>query len=166
MTQASSGRRFLRLRQWHWIKCEIPADRSSIGGLYWPTRSEKTRALVRFDSKSNAAASADERRWQISKAYLNTGAIDKAGMARAGDLAAIAASPTRALARQSQDLGYVDPLNHQIWYDHCSAFSSPRPQHSGESSLTARRLAGGPRYYLSSDPKQTARAQYHAMSKL
>jgi predicted metalloendopeptidase len=102
-----------------WMKtAEIPADRSSIGAFYIAdqVREKNTRALFDELLKGNADAGTDaERIANYYKAYLNTDAIDKAGMAPArADLDAIAAiADKRALAAAigSSLRADVDPLN-------------------------------------------------------
>lgn len=102
-----------------WMKtAEIPADRSSIGAFYIAdqVREKNTRALFDELLKGNADASTDAGRIaNYYKAYLNTDAIDKAGMAPAkADLDAIAAiADKRALSAAigSTLRADVDPLN-------------------------------------------------------
>jgi putative endopeptidase len=77
-----------------WMKnTPIPADRSNIGGGYIADqeREKNTRELFDGILKSNADAGTDEGRIaNYYKAYVNTDAIDKAGMAPAkADLDAI-----------------------------------------------------------------------------
>jgi predicted metalloendopeptidase len=77
-----------------WMKtAEIPADRSNIGGFYIADqlREKNTRALFDEILKANAAASSDEGRIaNYYNAYVNTDAIDRAGVAPAkADLDAI-----------------------------------------------------------------------------
>jgi predicted metalloendopeptidase len=102
-----------------WIKnTEIPADRSSIGAFYMADQVREKNSIALFDSllKANAAADTDAGRIaNYYKAYLDTAAIDKAGMAPAkGDLDAIAAIADKR--QLSAAIGKtiradVDPLN-------------------------------------------------------
>lgn len=103
----------------NWMKStEIPADRSSVGGFFIADqqREKNARALIDGILQSNPAAGSDEARIRdYYNAFLNTDAIDKAGMAPAkADLDAIAAiADKRAL---SSAIGKtlradVDPLN-------------------------------------------------------
>jgi predicted metalloendopeptidase len=103
----------------NWMKTtEIPADRSSIGGFFIAdqVREKNTRELIDGILKSNAAAGSDEARIRdFYNAYLNTDAIDKAGMTPAkADLDAIAAiGDKRALSAAigSTLRADTDPLN-------------------------------------------------------
>jgi len=77
-----------------WMKTtEIPADRSSIGGFFIADqlREKNTRTLFDEILKANAAANSDEGRIaNYYNAYVNTDAIDRAGLAPAkADLDAI-----------------------------------------------------------------------------
>ena len=67
-----------------WMKTtEIPADRSSIGGFFIADqeREKNTRELFDEILKSNPAADSDAGRIaNYYKAYLNTDAIDRAGL--------------------------------------------------------------------------------------
>ena len=102
-----------------WMKAtEIPADRSSIGGFYIADQVREQHAKELIDSilKSNPAAGSDEARIRdFYNAYLNTDAIDKAGMAPAkADLDAIAAiADKKALSAAigSTLRADTDPLN-------------------------------------------------------
>src|SRR4249919_4298399 len=71
----------------NWMKTtEIPADRSSVGGFFIADqqREKNARALIDGILQSNPAAGSDEARIRdYYNAYLNTDAIDKAGMAPA-----------------------------------------------------------------------------------
>jgi predicted metalloendopeptidase len=97
---------------------EIPADRSSIGAFFIAdqVREKNTRALFDELLKTNPDANSNEGRIaNYYKAYLNTDAIDLAGMAPAkADLDAIAGiADKRALswAIGSTLRADVDPLN-------------------------------------------------------
>ncbi len=76
-----------------WVKTtEIPADRSRIGGFYIADllREKNTRELFDNIVKSNPSSGPDALIANYYKAYLNTDAIDKAGLAPAkADLDAI-----------------------------------------------------------------------------
>ena len=103
----------------NWMKTtEIPADRSSVGGFFIADqqREKNARELVDGILKSEPAAGSDEARIRdYYNAYLNTDAIDKAGMAPAkADLDSIAAiGDKRALSAAigSTLRADVDPLN-------------------------------------------------------
>jgi putative endopeptidase len=89
------GDDFYNYADGNWMKsAAIPADRSGIGGFYIADqeREKKTRELFDGILKSSAAANTDNGRIaNYYKAYLNTDAIDHAGLAPAkADLAAIA----------------------------------------------------------------------------
>ena len=113
------GDDFFAYANGNWVRnTEIPADRSSVGGFYIADQEREKNSVTLFDSilKSNAAATSDEGRIaNFYKAYLDTAAIDKAGMAPAqGDLAAIAAIADKG--QLSAAIGKtiradVDPLN-------------------------------------------------------
>jgi putative endopeptidase len=102
-----------------WMKStEIPADRSNIGGFYIAdqVREQHAKELIEGILKSDPAAGSDEARIRdFYNAYLNTDAIDKAGMAPAkADLNAIAAiTDKRALSAAigSTLRADTDPLN-------------------------------------------------------
>jgi predicted metalloendopeptidase len=103
----------------NWMKTtEIPADRSSVGGFFIADqqREKNARALLDGILQSNPAAGSDDARIRdYYNAYLNTDAIDKAGMAPAkADLDAIAGiGDKRALSAAigSTLRADVDPLN-------------------------------------------------------
>ena len=103
----------------NWMKsAEIPADRSSVGGFYIADqqREKNVRELIDGILKSDPAAGSDEARIRdYYNAYLNTDAIDKAGMAPAkADLDRIAGiTDKRALSAAigSSLRADVDPLN-------------------------------------------------------
>ncbi len=113
------GDDFFRYANGSWLKkTEIPADRSSIGGFYIADQVREKNSRELFDSilKANPAANTDEGRIaNYYKAFLDTAALDKAGIAPAkADLDAITAIvDKRAL---SEAIGKtiradVDPLN-------------------------------------------------------
>ena len=113
------GDDFFRYANGSWLKkTEIPADRSSIGGFYIADQVREKNSRELFDSilKANPAANTDEGRIaNYYKAFLDTAALDQAGIAPAkADLDAIAAIvDKRAL---SEAIGKtiradVDPLN-------------------------------------------------------
>jgi predicted metalloendopeptidase len=103
----------------NWMKnTAIPADRSSIGGFFIAdqVREKHAKELIDGILKSNPADGSDEARIRdFYNAYLNTDAIDKAGMAPAkADLDAIAAiADKRALSAAigSSLRADTDPLN-------------------------------------------------------
>ena len=102
-----------------WVKnTEIPADRSSIGGFFIADQQREKNSIELMDSliKSNAAADTDAGRIaNYYKAYLDTAAIDRSGIAPAkADLDAIAAiADKRALSAAigSSLRADTDPLN-------------------------------------------------------
>jgi len=102
-----------------WMKAtEIPADRSSIGGFTVADlkREAQVRELIAGLIKGKPAAGSDEARIaDFYRAFLDTAAIDRAGIAPAqADLAAIAAIADKsALARAigASLRADVDPLN-------------------------------------------------------
>jgi len=101
-----------------WVKTtEIPADRSRIGGFYIADqeREKNTRELFANILKSNPTSGNDALIANYYKAYLNTDAIDRAGMAPAkADLDAIAgiADKTALSAAIGSSLrADTDPLN-------------------------------------------------------
>ena len=113
------GDDFFAYANGNWVKrTEIPADRSSVGGFYIADQEREKNSTALFDSilKANAAANTDQGRIaNYYNAYLNTGAIDQAGMAPAkADLDAIAAIADKG--QLSAAIGKtiradVDPLN-------------------------------------------------------
>jgi predicted metalloendopeptidase len=99
-------------------KTEIPADRSSVGAFLMAdkVREQNTRALFDEILKSNADANSTEGKIaNYYKAYLDTAAIDRAGMAPAkADLAAISgiADKSQLSAAIGKTLrADTDPLN-------------------------------------------------------
>ena len=103
----------------NWMKTtEIPADRSNIGGFYIADQQREKNVRAPLDGilNSNPAAGSDDAKIRdFYNAYLNTDAIDQAGMAPAkADLDAIAAiGDKRALSAAigSTLRADVDPLN-------------------------------------------------------
>ena len=87
------GDDFYKYANGNW-KTEIPADRSRIGG-FWiadQVREKNTRELFDNILKSKPTSGTDALIANYYNAYLNTDAIDKAGIAPAkADLDAIAA---------------------------------------------------------------------------
>ena len=98
------GDDFFAYANGNWVKrTVIPADRSSVGGFYIADqqREKNTREMMDALLKTSPAADTEQGRIvNYYKAYLDTAAIDKAGMVPAkGDLDAIAAiADKRALA--------------------------------------------------------------------
>ena len=155
-----------------WMKkTEIPADRSSVGGFFVADqqREKQTQEMLASILKANPAANTDEGRIaNFYKAYLNTDAIDQAGMAPArGDLQAIAGiADKRAL---SAAIGRtlradVDPLNATNFQTDnlFGVFVTQGLNTPGETLPYL--LQGGlglPErgYYLSADPKMAALRQ-------
>jgi putative endopeptidase len=102
-----------------WVKnTPIPADRSNIGG-FWiadQEREKNTRELFDAALKSNAAANTNDGKIaNYYKAYLDTAAIDRAGLAPArADLDAIARSADKhqlSAALGGTRRADTDPLN-------------------------------------------------------
>ncbi|MGN6156163.1 MAG: M13 family metallopeptidase [Sphingomicrobium sp.] len=159
-----------------WMKTtEIPADRSSIGGFFIADqlREKNTRALFDDILKANAAANTDEGRIaNYYKAYLNTDAIDRAGLAPAkADLDAIAhiADKQQLSAAIGGTLrADTDPLNATNFQTEnlfgvfvTQGLNTPGEQlpylMQGGIGLPERE------YYLSADPKMAEiRAKYRA----
>ena len=87
-----------------WVKnTQIPADRSRIGGFYIADqeREKNTRELFDDILKSNPTSGNDALIANYYKAYLNTDAIDRAGLAPAkADLDAIAAIADKRAAER------------------------------------------------------------------
>ncbi|MCY7340038.1 MAG: M13 family metallopeptidase [Sphingomonas bacterium] len=118
-TAVKPGDDFFAYANGNWVKnTEIPADRSSIGSFYVADQVREKNSIELFNAllKSNAAADTDDGRIaNYYKAYLDTAAIDKAGLAPAkADLDAIAAIADKAAL--SAAIGKtlradVDPLN-------------------------------------------------------
>src|SRR3954467_5609093 len=94
-TSVPPGDDFFGYANGNWVKnTPIPADRSNIGGFYIADqeRERQTRELLDAILKSNPAAGSNEARIaNYYRAYLDTDAIDRAGLAPArADLDAIA----------------------------------------------------------------------------
>jgi putative endopeptidase len=94
-TSVPPGDDFFSYANGNWVKnTPIPEDRSTIGGFYIADqeRERQTRELLDAILKSNAAAGTNEAKIaNYYRAYLDTDAIDRAGLAPAkGDLDAIA----------------------------------------------------------------------------
>ena len=161
------GDDFFAYANGNWVKTtEIPADRSSIGGFYIADQEREKNSVALFDSilKSNAAATTDEGRIaNFYKAYLDTAAIDKAGMAPAkADLDAIAAIADKS--QLSAAIGKtiradVDPLNAtKFGTDHLFGLFITQGLNTPGETLPYI-LQGGlgmpdRDYYLSPDPKK------------
>jgi predicted metalloendopeptidase len=113
------GDDFFSYANGNWVKkTQIPEDRSNIGGFFIADQQRERQTKELFDTilKSNAAADTNEGRIaNYYKAYLNTDAIDRAGMAPAkGDLDAIAGiADVRGLSAAigSTLRADTDPLN-------------------------------------------------------
>jgi predicted metalloendopeptidase len=118
-TSVKPGDDFYNYANGGWMaKTEIPADRSSVGAFLMAdkVREQNTRALFDGILKSNAAADSIEGKiGNYYKAYLDTGAIDRAGMAPAkADINAIAgiADKSQLSAAIGRTLrADTDPLN-------------------------------------------------------
>ncbi len=168
------GDDFFAYANGNWVKrTVIPADRSSVGGFYIADqqREKNTREMMDALLKSNPATDSDEGRIvNYYKAYLDTAAIDKAGMAPArGDLDAIAAiADKRALASAIGGTlrADVDPFNSTNYKtDHLfGLFVTQGLKTPGETLPYL--LQGGlgmpeREYYLSGDAKMAGlRAKY------
>jgi putative endopeptidase len=159
-----------------WMKTtEIPADRSNIGGFFIADqeREKNTRALFDTILQSNAAADTDQGKIaNYYKAYLNTDAIDRAGLAPArADLDAIARIADKS--QLSSAIGSAiradtDPLNATNFHTEnlfgifvTQGLATPGEQlpylMQGGIGLPERE------YYLSADPKMAElRNKYRA----
>ena len=154
---------------------EIPPDRSSVGGGYIADleREKNTRELFDEILKSNPAAGSDEARIaNYYNAYLNTGAIDGAGLTPAkGDLEAIARIADKqqlSSAIGSTIRADTDPLNATNFHTEnlfgifvTQGLATPGEQlpslMQGGIGLPERE------YYLSADPKMAElRTKYKA----
>ena len=154
---------------------EIPADRSSVGGGYIADleREKNTRELFDEILKSDAAANTDEGRIaNYYKAYLDTGAIDHAGLTPAkADLEAIARVADKqqlSSAIGSTIRADTDPLNATNFHTEnlfgifvTQGLATPGEQlpylMQGGIGLPERE------YYLSADPKMAdLRTKYKA----
>jgi predicted metalloendopeptidase len=160
------GDDFFQYANGTWVKnTQIPADRSSVGAFLIADQQREKNTREMFDSilKSNPAANTDEGRIaNFYKAYLDTNAIDRAGMAPAkADLDAIAGiGDKRAL---SAAIGKtiradVDPLNATNFQtDNLFGIFVTQGLNTPGETLPYI-LQGGigmpeREYYLSSDPK-------------
>src|SRR4029079_14229080 len=101
-----------------WLKnTQIPADRSSISAFWIADQQREKNSRVLFDGilQSNPTSGNDARMANYYKAYVDTAAIDRAGMAPAkADLDAINAigdkrAPSTAIGRNLR--ADTDPLN-------------------------------------------------------
>jgi len=157
-----------------WMKkTEIPADRSSVGGFYIADqeRERQTREMLADILKNNPAPTTNEGRIAtFYKAYLDTNAIDQAGMKPAqADLAAIAAiADKKALAAAIGKTlrADVDPMNStKFATDNLFGIFVTQGLNTPGETLPYI-LQGGlglpeREYYLSNDPKMAAlRPQY------
>ncbi|HEX7709797.1 MAG TPA: M13 family metallopeptidase [Sphingomonadaceae bacterium] len=151
-----------------WMKTtRIPADRSSVGGFY--IADEKTKAqlgtLIDDLHKSTPAAGSDEARVRdFYDAYLDTNAIDAAGMApiqpALAKFAAIADKKQLASVLGSQIRADVDPLNNTD-FETENLFGVFVTQALKGGQVVPYILQGGlgmpeREYYLSADPKMAA----------
>ena len=116
------GDDFFLFANGNWVKnTQIPADRSNIGGFYIADqqRERQTRELLDSLLESNPDAGSNEGRIaNYYRAYLNTDAIDRAGMApaqadlqaiaRIGDKRALAAAIGGTLRADTDPLNYTD----------------------------------------------------------
>ncbi len=158
----------------NWVKrTVIPADRSSVGGFYIADQQREKNTLEMMDAllKASAAADSDDGRIvNYYKAYLDTAAIDKAGIAPAkADLDAITAiADKRGLASAIGGTlrADVDPFNSTNYKtDHLfGLFVTQGLKTPGETLPYI--LQGGlgmpeREYYLSGDAKMAGlRAKY------
>src|SRR3954471_24215969 len=152
----------------NWVKqTAIPADRSSIGGFYIADqeREKNTRELLDAILKSNPAAGSNEARIaNYYRAYLDTDAIDRAGLAPVkADLDAIAGIADKhqlSTAIGSTLRADTDPLNATNFQTEnlfgvfvTQGLSDPGPQvpylMQGGIGMPERE------YYLSTDPNMT-----------
>ncbi|MEO5640235.1 MAG: M13 family metallopeptidase [Sphingomicrobium sp.] len=170
------GDDFFAYANGNWVKrTVIPADRASVGSFYMADqqREKNTREMMDALLKTNPAADSDEGRIvNFYKAYLDTAAIDKAGIAPAkADLDAIAAiADKRALASAIGGTlrADVDPFNHTNYRtDHLfGLFVTQGLKTPGETLPYL--LQGGlgmpeREYYLSGDAKMAGlRTKYRA----
>ena len=155
-------------------RTEIPADRASIGGFLIADQSSERRivALVARLSRSNAPANSDAARIRdYYAAYMNTAAIDAAGMAPIQpDFARFAAIQTRAdLSRVlgQQIRADVDPMNSTNFHTE-NLFGLFVTQALNGGEVFPYVMQGGlglpeREYYLSDDAKMAdIRAKYRA----
>ncbi|WP_114228741.1 MULTISPECIES: M13 family metallopeptidase [Sphingomonas] len=168
------GDDFYQFANGTWMKqTEIPADRSSIGGFYIADqqRERQTREMLDAILKANPDAGSNEGKIAtFYKAYVDTGAIDRAGMAPAkADLDAIAAIQDKtalATAIGKSLRADVDPMN-ATKFSTDNLFGVFVTQGLSTPGQTLPYLLQGGlgmperEYYLSNDPKMAAlRPQY------
>jgi putative endopeptidase len=173
---AKPGDDFFAYANGNWVKrTEIPADRSSVGGFYIADQEREKNSVALFNSilQSNAAANSDEGRIaNYYKAYLDTAAIDRAGMAPAqSDLDAITRIADKgqlAAAIGKTIRADVDPLNAtKFGTDHLFGIFVTQGLNTPGETLPYL-LQGGlgmpdRDYYLSADPKKAElRTKYRA----
>ncbi len=158
-----------------WMRTtEIPADRSNIGGFYLAdqVREKNTRALFDDLLKANPSSGNDALIANYYKAYVNTDAIDRAGLAPAkADLDAIARIADKrqlSAAIGSTLRADTDPLNATNFHTEnlfgifvTQGLTTPGEQlpylMQGGLGLPERE------YYLSADPKMgELRPKYRA----
>ncbi|WHZ19208.1 MAG: Metallopeptidase [Rhodanobacteraceae bacterium] len=170
------GDNFFEYANGDWLKtAEIPADRSSIGAFYdiFKVTEQHTADIIRNAGAGNPAAGSNARKIaDYYAAYMDTAAIDKAGLAPLKpDLDAIDAIKTRAdLARVlgSRLRADVDPINATHFHtEHLFGLFVTKGLEE-ESTQIAYLLQGGLAmpsrdYYLSNDPHMVeARDKYKA----
>ncbi|HEX2802798.1 MAG TPA: M13 family metallopeptidase [Sphingomicrobium sp.] len=168
-TSVKPGDDFYMYANGAWMKAtEIPGDRSSVGAFLIAddVREKNTRELFDDILKSNPDAGTDEGRIaNYYKAYLDTAAIDRAGMAPAkADLDAIAAISNKqelSTAIGKSLRADVDPLNATNYQTDnlFGVFVTQGLATPGEQLPYL--LQGGigmpeREYYLSSDPEMAA----------
>lgn len=172
-TSVKPGDDFYAFANGGWMKAtEIPADRSSVGGFYIAAHETETRlgdlvkGIVAGDAEPDSDAGRIKRFYQ---AYVDTAAIDKAGLAPLkSDLDRFAA--IRDVQGLSRVLGEqlradVDPLNATDFTTE-NLFGAFVTQALSGAEVMPYLLQGGlgmpeREYYLSSDPKMVAlRGQY------
>src|SRR3954469_2816925 len=148
-----------------WLKkTQIPADRSSIGAFWIADQQREKNTRVLFDGilKSNPTGGNDALIANYYKAYLDTAAIDRSGLApEKADLNAIAAIADKrqlAAAIGSTIRADTDPLNATNFFtEHLfGVFVSQGLNTPGEQLPYL--MQGGiglpeREYYLSTDPK-------------
>jgi predicted metalloendopeptidase len=158
-----------------WMKtAEIPADRASIGGGYIADKEREKNTRILFDDilKANPTSGNDALIAHYYKAYLNTDAIDRAGLAPAkADLDAIARIADKrqlSAAIGSTLRADTDPLNATNFHTEnlfgifiTQGLATPGEQlpylMQGGIGLPERE------YYLSADPKMAdLRNKYRA----
>jgi predicted metalloendopeptidase len=170
------GDDFFAYANGNWVKnTPIPADRSNIGGFYIADqeRERQSRELIDGILKANPAANTNEGRIaNYYRAYLNTDAIDRAGLAPAkADLDAISRiSDKRALSAAIGGTirADVDPLN-ATNYQTDNLFGIFVTQGLNTPGETVPYILQGGigmperEYYLSADPKMAGiRDKYRA----